>query len=78
MHLSAQEHGGTALFLLVTVFLAAYLILTFYNPEYVQRKVHSHATGENDPIVSMIWALVISVVILFLLGLLVYAFSCYW
>lgn len=77
MHLSAQEHSGYALFVLVIVFLITYLILSFYNPEFVQRKVHGHATGQTDTAVCMIWSLVIALVILFLLGLLVYAFSCY-
>lgn len=77
MHLSAQEHSGYALFVLVIVFLITYLILSFYNPEFVQRKVHGHATGQADTAVCMIWSLVIALVILFLLGLLVYAFSCY-
>ena len=77
MHLSAQEHSGTALFVLVIVFLITYLILTFYNPEWVQRKVHGKRTGENDQVVTMLYALAISVLILFLLGLLVYAFNCY-
>lgn len=77
MHLSSEEHSGYALFVLVMAFLITYLILTFYNPEFVQRKVHGHATGENDQIVTMLWALAISLLVLFLLGVLVYAFSCY-
>ena len=77
MHLSAQEHSGTALFVLVIVFLITYLILTFYNPEFVQRKVHGKRTGANDQAVTFLWSLAIAVLILFLLGLLVYAFSCY-
>ena len=77
MHLSSEEHSGYALFVLVMVFLITYLILTFYNPELVQRKVHGHATGENDQVVTMLWALAISLLVLFLLGVLAYAFSCY-
>jgi heme/copper-type cytochrome/quinol oxidase subunit 2 len=74
---SKHEYSAHGLFLLVIVFLIVYLILTFYNPEFVQRKVHGKATGEQDQMVVMIWALVISVVILFLLALLAYAFTCY-
>ena len=77
MHLSAQEHSGSALFVFVIAFLITYLILTFYNPDFVQRKVHGRRTGQNDQTVTMIWAFIISVVVLFLLGVLVYAFSCY-
>ena len=77
MHLSAHEHGGSALFVLVIAFLITYLILTFYNPDFVQRKVHGRRTGVNDQSVTMIWSLVIALVVLFILGVLVYAFSCY-
>lgn len=77
MYLSAEEHSGHALFVIVIAFLITYLILTFYNPDFVQRKVHGHATGQNDVVVTMLWALAISLFILFLLGVLVYAFSCY-
>lgn len=73
----SHEYSAHGLFLLVAVFLAVYLILTFYNPEFVQRKVHGKAIQENDQTVTMIWALVISLVILFLLALLWYAFTCY-
>ena len=77
MHGQAGEHehmAGVSLFLLVTVFLFTYLILTFYNPEIVRRTVNGHKTDENDQVLTMIWALVISLVILFLLGLLWYCF----
>ena len=77
MHLSAQEHSGHALFVLVIVFLITYLILTFYNPEWVQRTQHGKRTGENDVAVTMLYALGITLAILLVLGLLVYAFSCY-
>lgn len=78
MYLSAEEHSGYALFVLVIAFLITYLILSFYKPDFVQRKVHGHATGSLDEAVAMLWALGISLAILFLLGVLVYAFSCYW
>ena len=72
-----SKWNGSALFLFVIVFLFAYLILSFYNPRWVQRKVRGHATGENDAAVTFIWALVISLVIIFLLGLLMYAFTAH-
>jgi len=77
---SAGTHdhmSSYGLFLLVIVFLATYLILTFYNPEFVQYKKHGHATGENDVAVSMLWAIVITIAILVVLALLYYAFTCY-
>tara|TARA_R110002153_G_scaffold96819_1_gene231280 strand:+ start:1283 stop:1519 length:237 start_codon:yes stop_codon:yes gene_type:complete len=77
MHLSTQEHGGSALFILVAAFLATYFMLTFYNPDFVQRKVNGRRTGVNDQVVTMGWALVISLAVLFLLGIILYAFSCY-
>jgi len=73
---SQHEYGAYGLFLLVTIFLMIYLILTFYNPEFVQRKVHGKATQENDVILSMIWAFVLTIIILFVLCLLWYAFTC--
>ena len=73
-HSDYTHMAGSGLFLLVVVFLMTYLILTFYNPKFVQRKVHGHSTCENDPAVTLIWAFVIALVILFLLGLLWYAF----
>ena len=69
--------SGYGLFLLAIVFLATYLILTFYNPEFVQRKKHGHATGQSDQAVTMLWALGITVAILVVLGLLYYAFHCH-
>ena len=78
MYLSAHEHSGTALFVFVIAFLITYLILTFYNPDFVQRKHHGHASGENDVVTTMIAAFFISIAILFILGVLVYAFSCYY
>jgi len=77
MHLSAQEHSGHALFLFVAAFLATYLILTFYNPDFVHRKVNGKRVDENDQVVTMIYAFFISVLVLFLIGLIVWAFSCY-
>lgn len=76
-HADYKHMSGTLLFLLVIVFLITYLILTFYNPKFVQRKNCGHATGENDQAVTMLWALGISLAILFVLGLLWYAFNCY-
>jgi di/tricarboxylate transporter len=69
--------AGSGLFMLVVVFLITYLILTFYNPRFVQRKDHGRTNGcrENDQILSMLWALVIAVVILVVLGLIWYAFK---
>ncbi len=75
MHLSAEQHGGLALFPLVVVFLVVYLLLTFYNPEFVRRTVDGHRTHTNDIALTMIWSLVISLVVLLLLGFLWYAFS---
>ena len=69
--------SGPALFLLVIVFLAVYLILTFYNPDFVQHKKHGHATGESDQAVVMLWSLGITIAILVVLALLYYAFTCY-
>lgn len=80
MHGQAEDYkhmSGALLFLLVVVFLITYLILTFYNPEFVQRKEHGHATGANDQAVTMLWALGITIVILVVLALLYYAFTCY-
>ena len=68
---------GSGLFVFVIVFLFAYLILSFYNFKFVQRKVRGHATGENDSAVTFIWALIISLLVLFLLGLLMYAFTAH-
>ncbi len=75
MHLSAEQHGGLALFPLVVVFLVVYLLLTFYNPEFVRRTVNGHRTHENDIMVTMLYSLVITLVILLLLAFLWYAFS---
>lgn len=72
-----HQMSGYGLFLLVIVFLSVYLILTFYNPEFVQRKKHGHATGEGDQAVVMLWALGITIAILVVLALLVYAFTCH-
>jgi len=72
-----HQMSGYGLFLLVIVFLSVYLILTFYNPEFVQRKKHGHATGQNDQVVSMLWALGITLVILVVLALIWYGFTCY-
>ena len=71
-----SQHKGHGLFLLVIVFLAVYLLLTFYNPEWVQRTTDGERNGTNDSMVTMLWSLVISLVILFILGLLWYGFSC--
>ena len=80
MHAQAGDYkhmSGVLLFLVVVIFLATYLILTFYNPEFVQYKKHGHANGKNDQSVTMLWALGISLVIVFLLGLIWYGFNCY-
>lgn len=74
-----KHHGGLALFWLVALFLAIYLLLTFFNPDYVQRKDHKdRANGQNDQAVTMLYALVILAVILLILWALWYAFSCAW
>lgn len=75
MHLSVEQHGGLALFPLVVVFLVVYLLLTFYNPKFVRRTVNGHRTHENDQGVTFLWAFVIALVVLLLLGMLWYAFS---
>ena len=71
-----SEHSGKGLFLLVVVFLVVYLLLTFYNPSWVQRTKDGERTGENDQAVTMLWALGITLAILVLLGLLWYGFYC--
>lgn len=70
-----HDYSGHGLFALVVVFLLTYLMLTFYNPKLVQRRHRGCATGENDPMVTMLWAFFISLVILVVLGLLMYAFA---
>jgi hypothetical protein len=75
MELTMEKHGGLFLFPLVVVFLVVYLLLTFYNPTFVRRRIHGHRTCENDQAVTMLWALAISLIIFFLLGLLWYAFA---
>ena len=72
------EHQGLFILLLVVVFLITYLMLTFYNPEFVQRKERGHATGENDVAVTMLWAFGISLLILVVLGFLFYALDCHY
>lgn len=69
-----QDYSGHGLFMLVAVFLLTYLLLTFYNPRLVQRRYRGHATGENDPMVTMLWSFFISMVVLVVLGMLMYAF----
>lgn len=79
MHALADYNKWSAagLFLLVIIFLATYLLLTFYNPEFVRRKHGKNSVGhQNDPAVTLLWALFISIAILVVLGLLVYAFTC--
>ena len=77
-HVEDYKHmSGYLLFLMVIIFLMVYLMLTFYNPELVQRKEHGEATGQNDQIVTMLWALGITLAIVVVLGLLWYAFTCY-
>ena len=80
MHKHAEDYKhlhGYLLFLVVIVFLAVYLMLTFYNPELVQRKEHGEATGVNDVALTMLWALGITLAIVVVLALLFYAFACY-
>lgn len=72
-----HKHAGTFLFLLVLIFLITYLILSFYNPKWVQRKVHGRADGRNDVALTMIYAALITLGILIVLCLLYYAFYCY-
>ena len=75
---AAHKHmHGVGLFLLVIIFLITYMLLTFYNPKFVHRKVNGHSTHENDTAVTMIWSLVITLAVVFVLGLLWYAFSCH-
>lgn len=74
-----KHYEGHFVFWAVVIFLATYLILTFYNPEFVQRKDNKdRATGVNDQAVTMIWAFGILLAIVLVLALLWYAFSCAW
>ena len=74
-----HHYEGHALFLPVTVFLVIYLLLTFFNPDFVQRKdSHDEHNGENDPAVTLLWSLVIVALIALALWVLWYAFSCAW
>jgi Na+/proline symporter len=76
-HGTHHEYSAHGLFILVAVFLAVYLLLTFYNPEIVQRKVHGKAINVNDQALTMIWALGITLAILFVLALIWYGFTCW-
>lgn len=74
---ATDQYHGHLLFLLVIIFLIVYLMLTFYNPELVQKRSHGKALGPNDVSVTMLWSMAITLFILVLLGLLWYAFTCY-
>lgn len=72
---SHHYHAGAfAVFVFLLAFLIAWLILAFYNPKYVQRTVHGHATGVTDYGKVLVWSLVIAFIVLFVLALLWYAF----
>jgi len=77
MGVQASDYAGHCLFLVIVVFLLTFLILTFYNPKWVQRKDCGCPTGENDPMVTVLWALGITLAILLILAMLFYAFSSY-
>ena len=77
MHI--EHYGGHALFWCVVIFLVVYLLLTFFNPEFVQRKDHKgNANGQNDQAVTMLYSLLILAFIILILWVLWYAFSCAW
>ena len=79
MHQHLAHYEGHALFLTVAVFLAIYLLLTFFNPEFVQREdKHGEKNGVNDQAVTMLYALGILFLIALALALLWYAFHCAW
>ena len=74
-----HRYEGHALFLLVVVFLVIYLLLTFFNPEFVQRdNDNQHSDEENDQAKTFLWSLVILALIVLALWILWYAFSCAW
>ena len=74
-----KQHEGHFVFWAVVAFLAIYLLLTFFNPDYVQRTdKHDEPNGINDPALTMLWALGILLLIVVVLGLLWWAFSCAW
>lgn len=74
-----KQYEGHALFLVVVAFLAVYLLLTFFNPDYVQREdSRGNKNGINDQALTMLWALLIVGIIVVVLALLWYAFSCAW
>ena len=71
-----KEYEGHGVFLGVVVFLAIYLLLTFFNPEFVQRDCGKHhGDEENDPAKSMLWSLGILALIVVGLWLLWWLFS---
>ena len=71
-----EHYHGHCLVAFVLVWLAIYLLLTFYNPKWVQQKFHGHHTGVNNQAITMLWALFITLVIFFVLALLWWAFYC--
>ena len=76
MYTHMKEFEGHFVFWGVVAFLAVYLLLTFYNPDYVQREDHrGEKNGENDQALTMLWAAGIVFLIVVVLALLWWAFS---
>jgi len=77
-HMDMKHYDGLALFWCVVVFLVIYLLLTFFNPDFVQREEDDRKTGQNDQAVTILWSLVILAIIVLILWVLYYAYSCAW
>lgn len=70
------EYGGCGLLVFVVVFLIVFWLLTFNNPRFVRRSHDGHRTCQNDSALTILWSIFIALVILFLVGLLFWAFRC--
>jgi len=76
-HNGYELGGGAGLFMFVVLFVVLYLLMAFFNPDFVQRERDGHKTGELDKGLAVSWAFGISILVVVVLGLLWWGFSCY-
>lgn len=71
-----KNYAGSGLFGLAIVALIVFMVLFFFKPDWVLRKRDCEFTDEVDCMKALLYAVLITLAIAFVLGLLAYATAC--